>query len=60
MKTIVKFPFNFFLLDFPLIKLKILQEGNILVVDPISHDAVKIDSKLNKLGRIKGIPIPQR
>lgn len=42
-----------------MIKLKILQEGSILFVDPLSHDAIKIDSKLKELGRVKGIPIPQ-
>lgn len=28
-------------------------------MDPLTHDAVKIDSKLNVRARIKGIPIPQ-
>lgn len=43
----------------PLIKLKILNDGNILYVDPVSHDIVKVDSKMKELGRLEGIPMPE-
>lgn len=39
--------------------MKILNDGNILYVDPITHDIIKVDSKMNELGRIKGVAMPQ-
>jgi len=41
------------------IKAKILDDGNFLYVDPITHDAVKINAKMVELKRVKGNPLPE-
>lgn len=47
------------ILEFPLICLKILNDGNILYVDSYSHDIIKMDVHMNEINRIKGIPMPE-
>lgn len=36
-----------------------MNDGNILYVDPTSHDLIKVDPKMKEIDRIKGIPMPQ-
>lgn len=47
------------ILEYPLIKLKILDDGTLIYSDPMSNDLVKVDTDMTELQRLKGIPIPE-
>lgn len=46
-------------LERPNIGLRILSNGDLVYLDSISHDLVKLSNDMKELGRIKGYPMPE-
>lgn len=40
------------------IKIKLLDDGNIIYAEPFSNDLVLIDTEMVEISRLKGYPIP--
>ena len=45
-------------LGYMTIKIKLLDDGNLLYAEPYSNDLVLVDTDMNELSRLKGSPIP--